>query len=166
MSDLATKGDVRKVRRESLFLYAVVVFMVAGMVGLAVSNRVLAERADSAAAKAAEASTEATAAAAKATLGVETACSLLVNFARQAGAGNAQTGASEASKLNRELTVLVVDQVIRLSPPDVRARITSLYHRLRKAGGIIRFPDCEQLARDPQSVKQLGPRKSQEGSTP
>lgn len=117
---------------------------------LSASNRVLAVQASTAAATA--------------TKGVETACTLLVSFARQAGAGNARTGASKASRLNRELTVVVIDQVLRLSPPDVRARITRLYHRLRRAGGIIQFPDCEQLARDPRSVKQLGPR--QDGAAP
>lgn len=117
---------------------------------LSATNRALALQAK-------QAADRANAASVKATKGVETACSLLVNFARQAGAGNARTGASKASQLNRELTVVVVDQVIRLSPPDVRARITSLYHQLRKAGGLIRFPDCEQLARDPQSVERSTP---------
>lgn len=125
---------------------------------LSASNRALAVRANTAAA-------QAKAAAAKATKGVETACALLVRFAQQAGAGTSRTGASKASRLNRELTVAVVDQVLRLSPPEVRARITGLYHRIRRAGAIIRFPDCEQVARDPQSVTQVGPSSRQKGST-
>lgn len=119
---------------------------------LSASNRALALKANEAAEKA--------------TKGVETACTLLVNFAQQAGAGASRTGASKASRLNRRLTVVVIDQVIRLSPPDVRARIARLYHQLRRAGALIRFPDCEQLARDPQSVKQRGPSEQQEGSSP
>lgn len=80
---------------------------------------------------------------------IVTGCDLLVRIAKQAGASPGQKGASKAAKINLELTITVIDEVLRTAPPAVRAEIASLYHQLRKAGPAIRLPDCATVGKQP-----------------
>lgn len=85
-------------------------------------------------------------------------CELLTDIATQAGVSPGQEGASKAAKLNLRLTITVIDEVLRTAPPDVRARIASLYHQLRKAGPAVVLPDCATIpARPPDGSRMMKP---------
>lgn len=80
---------------------------------------------------------------------IVTGCDLLVDVAAQAGIAPSRKGESKASRINRVLTVTVIDEVLRTAPASVRERVTELYHRLLKAGPVIRLPDCATVGKQP-----------------
>lgn len=117
-------------------------------------NRVLAQRADALARENARA-------VATAQRAIVTGCELLVSAVQQVGISPSRRGESKASRLNRVLTITVIDEVLRTAPPAVQARVADLYHRLLRAGPVITLPDCQTLAelRDDPSGEPLQPRR-------
>ncbi len=109
-------------------------------------NRALAQRADTLSRQNARALARADESIKTAQRAIVSGCELLSSAVRQVGIAPARKGESKASRLNRVLTVTVIDEVLRTAPPSVRARVAGLYHRLLRAGAVISLPDCQSLA--------------------
>ncbi len=109
-------------------------------------NRALAQRATTLARQNAQALARADESIKTAQQAIVSGCDLLVSAVQQVGITPTRRGESKASRLNRVLTVTVIDEVLRRAPPSLRARVAGLYRRLLKAGPIISLPDCKSLA--------------------
>lgn len=96
------------------------------------------------------------------TQAIEVSCTLLSNLAQQAGVIGTGSGASPAAKAQKVLVALVFDQARRGFRYHERYLFRKNYKVLLAAGPYVTIPKCSQVARHPETVKQLGQPKAQE----
>ncbi len=88
------------------------------------------------------------------TLGLRVGCVLLTNAVIQAGVGG-QRNDTPAGRAQAELTRLVYIGIGRSWTPTERARAASLQAVIAAAGGIIKTPNCDEVARHPERYRTL-----------
>ncbi len=141
-------------RRGRQLLFAVAIIGVGAVVALAITARQVqdieraAARADASAARVARIAD-------KNTLAIRVGCRLIVNLITDAGVGEARVDAppSRFAKLQRELNGLFVAAITgRLLTVAERARARRLVRQIAAAGTLVQTPDCDRIARRPESV--------------
>lgn len=91
------------------------------------------------------------------TLAIRVSCTLLTNAILESGAGGsgqpARTPAAKAQRANTELYIGAI--VRRLLTPAERGTLRENARIVAKAGGVISTPDCDEVAKHPERVREL-----------
>jgi hypothetical protein len=93
----------------------------------------------------------------RATEAVRVSCTLLTNaIIESGGGGRDQAPASEAARAQRQITAILVGAINRGLLTDAeRAEVKRLGEIVARAGGVISIPDCNEIARHPERVREL-----------
>ncbi len=91
------------------------------------------------------------------TQAIRTSCTLLTNAVLQSGGGGTgQAPTSPAAAAQRDNTAILVAAIARkLLTREERARMRTNAAVIADAGGVVAIPDCDEIARHPDRVREL-----------